>query len=120
MLVPIKKDSQRDDLARQLDICVLVACQINRKVEDRPDRKSRMSDLRDSGAIEQDADQIWLIHRLEYYGLVLDETGNDVRGRAEIIVSKNRNGRTGAAWLPFASKYAGFENLAVGTDTGTP
>lgn len=107
-------------LARRLDISVLVACQINRKVEDRPDRKPRMSDLRDSGAIEQDADQIWLIHRPEYYGIVFDGNGRDVRGKAEIIVSKNRNGRTGAAWLTFVSKYAGFENLAVGTETGMP
>ncbi len=99
-------------LARRLDIPVLVACQINRKVEDRPDRKPRMSDLRDSGAIEQDADQIWLIHRPECYGIINDKEGNDLKGRAEIIVSKNRNGRTGAAWLAFISKYAGFENLA--------
>ncbi len=106
--------------ARQLNIPVLVACQINRQAEDRSNHRPRMADLRDSGALEQDADQVWLIHRPEYYGTLEDKKENDFRGKAEIIVAKNRNGQTGATWLAFVSKYAGFENLAAGMEIGAP
>lgn len=99
-------------LSRRLDTPVLVACQITRKPENRKNHVPRLSDLRDSGALEQDADQVWFIYRPEYHGTFEDKDGLDLRGKAQVIIAKNRNGRIGAAWLAFISKYAGFENLS--------
>ena len=70
-----------------------------------------MSDLRESGAIEQDADMVCFIHRPEYYHLYNDDkTGKDLRGLAQIIVAKHRNGATDSIWLRFRGKYAKFQN----------
>ena len=70
-----------------------------------------LSDLRESGAIEQDADMVCFIHRPEYYHLYSDEkTGKDLRGLAQIIVAKHRNGATDSIWLRFRGKYAKFQN----------
>ena len=70
-----------------------------------------MSDLRESGAIEQDADLVCFIHRPEYYHLYNDDkTGKDLRGLAQIIVAKHRNGATDSIWLRFRGKYAKFQN----------
>ncbi len=93
-------------LARSLKIPVIALSQLNRAVENREDRRPRMADLRESGAIEQDADIVLLLHRPEYYD------PNDQPGIAEVIVAKNRNGPTGTEKLTFLKNITKFENLA--------
>jgi replicative DNA helicase len=103
----IAKISRRlKTLARELKVPVIALSQLNRAVENREDRRPRMADLRESGAIEQDADLVLLLHRPEYY----DAT--DQPGIAELIVAKNRNGATGSVKLTFLKSYTRFENLA--------
>lgn len=99
-------------LAGQLDIPVIVLAQLNRQNEKRPDKRPNLSDLRESGAIEQDADCVILIHRPEYYNL------NDHPGEAELIVGKNRNGRTGIVSVQFESSTITFRNLAPEWQSG--
>ena len=74
------------------------------------DLKPRLSDLRDSGAIEQDADIVCFVHRPEYYGVMEDENGDSTMGLGQIIVAKHRNGATGDVNLKFESRFALFEN----------
>lgn len=102
-----KISRQLKALARELPVPVIALSQLNRAVESREDRRPRMADLRESGAIEQDADMVLLIHRPEYY----DQ--NDQPGIAEVIVAKNRNGRTGTVKLTFLNKLTRFDNLAT-------
>ncbi len=71
----------------------------------------QLSDLRESGAIEQDADMVLFIHRPEYYRIYRDENGNDLRGKAMIIIAKHRNGAVGDVLLTFKGKYTRFENM---------
>ncbi|MEK6621857.1 MAG: replicative DNA helicase [Planctomycetota bacterium] len=97
-------------LARELSIPVIVVSQLNRSVESREGHKPRMSDLRESGSIEQDADVIMLLHREDYY----DPEKKD--GTAELIIAKQRNGPIGVVKMAFLSQFMRFENLAsVGT-----
>ncbi len=104
----IAKISRRlKTLSRELEIPVIALSQLNRAVETREDRRPRMADLRESGAIEQDADLVLLLHRPEYYD------PNDQPGIAELIVAKNRNGRTDSVKLTFLKNYMKFENLAT-------
>lgn len=97
-------------LARELEIPVVAISQLSRAVDTREDHRPRMSDLRESGAIEQDADVIIFLFREEYY----DKTP-DNEGTCEIIVAKQRNGPTGSVKLAFLSRYLRFENLAYET-----
>ncbi|MCX6149331.1 MAG: replicative DNA helicase [Ignavibacteriales bacterium] len=98
-------------LAKELNIPVLALAQLNRAVEARTDKRPQLSDLRESGSIEQDADVVMFIHRPEYYGIKQDADGNSTENIAEIIVGKQRNGPTGDAHLTFLRDYARFENL---------
>lgn len=93
-------------LARELHVPVILLSQLNRGVENREDHRPRMSDLRESGAIEQDADIVILLHRPDYYD------PNDLPGIAEFIVAKNRNGATGHVKTTFLKDIGRFENLA--------
>jgi replicative DNA helicase len=103
----IAKISRRlKTLARELHVPVIALSQLNRAVENREDRRPRMADLRESGAIEQDADMVLLLHRPEYYD------ANDQPNVAEVIVAKNRNGRTDTAKLRFEKKLMVFQTLA--------
>ena len=91
-------------LARELEIPIMVLSQLNREVESRPGRRPQLSDLRESGAIEQDADVVMLLMREEFY----DPDVNP--GRARVIIAKQRNGPTGEFDLAFRSEYARFES----------
>jgi replicative DNA helicase len=104
----IAKISRRlKQLARELNIPVIALSQLNRGVENREDRRPRMADLRESGAIEQDADLVLLLHRPEYYD------GNDQPGVAELIIAKNRAGATDTVKFTFLKTLTRFENHAA-------
>ncbi len=99
-------------IAKELNIPVLALSQLSRAVETRGgDRKPQLSDLRESGSIEQDADMVMFIHRPEYYGLTEDEEGNSTLGVANILISKHRNGAVGEVRLRFTKELAKFGNL---------
>lgn len=97
-------------IARELDIPVVALAQLNRGVESREGHKPRMSDLRESGSIEQDADVVLLLHRESYY----NRDDPSLQGKAEVIVAKQRNGPTGEVPLQFTPELARFANLHEG------
>ena len=100
-------------LAKELNIPVLALSQLSRAVEQRdgPEgKRSQLSDLRESGAIEQDADMVLFVHRPEYYHILQDEKGNDLHGMAQIIIAKHRKGATGDVLLNFRGEYTRFSN----------
>ena len=94
-------------LARDLEVPIIVVSQLNRSPDSRNDKRPMLSDLRESGAIEQDADLVFMIYRDEYYN---PETSED-KGVAEVIVAKNRHGPTDRVRLTFRGSYAKFDNL---------
>ena len=94
-------------LAKELNVPIIAVSQLSRAVEQRIERRPRLSDLRESGAIEQDADLVVFIYREEYY-----KPKTEKKGIAEVIISKQRNGPTGQIDLAFIKEYAKFENLA--------
>lgn len=95
-------------LAKELNVPVLALSQLNRSVETRPNKKPLLSDLRESGAIEQDADMVVFIYRPEYYKLDQSPEGESLLGMAEISIAKHRNGALEDVKLKFISKYAKF------------
>ena len=99
-------------LAKELNVPVIAVSQLSRKVEDRGgDKRPMLADLRESGAIEQDADVVIFVYRPEFYGIEKFKDGAPSQGVAEIIVSKHRNGPTGNLRLTFIKDYARFENM---------
>lgn len=96
-------------LAKDLKIPVIALSQLSRAVETRGgDKRPQLSDLRESGAIEQDADIVSFLYRPEYYGITVDEGGLPTAGKAEFIISKHRGGSTEAVWIDFIAKYTKF------------
>jgi replicative DNA helicase len=98
-------------IAKELDVPILALSQLNRSVESREGKRPQLSDLRESGAIEQDADIVLFIHRPEYFGITEDESGNSLLGVAEIIIAKHRNGATGDVHLSFKKELAKFLDM---------
>jgi replicative DNA helicase len=98
-------------IAKEIDVPIVALSQLNRSVESREGKRPQLSDLRESGAIEQDADMVMFIHRPEYYGILNDQDGNSLKGIAEIIVAKHRNGAVGEFHLSFKAHLARFSDL---------
>jgi replicative DNA helicase len=99
-------------LARELNVPVVVLSQLNRAPEGREGHRPRMSDLRESGSIEQDADVVMLLHREDYYHRGDEEKDYKPDNTAELIIAKQRNGPTGTVSLRFMEKYTRFENAS--------
>lgn len=101
-------------LAKELNIPIIALSQLNRQVDSRGegmDKRPQLSDLRESGSIEQDADIVLFVHRPEYYKIYDDGHGTDFRGKAQIIIAKHRKGATKDVLLGFKGEYTRFENL---------
>ncbi len=102
-------------LAKELNVPIIVLSQLNRSVETRGgSKKPLLSDLRESGAIEQDADMVLFIYRPEYYKIYQDDEGNPTQGIGEIIIAKHRNGALDDIRLRFVAQYARFQDLDTG------
>lgn len=98
-------------LAKELNIPIIALSQLSRASENREGKRPQLSDLRESGAIEQDADIVCFIHRPEYYGILTGPDGESLQGLAELIIAKHRNGKTGSVWFKFKNDFARFQNL---------
>lgn len=98
-------------ISKTLDIPVVALSQLSRKVEDRSDKRPQMADLRESGSIEEDADVILFLYRPEYYGITKTPEGQSTEGLCDVIVAKNKDGKTGLQSLKFIPEYTRFENF---------
>lgn len=98
-------------LAKELNVPVLALSQLSRAVESRPNKTPMLSDLRESGSIEQDADMVVFIYRPEYYGIEEDTEGNSTDGYSEVIIAKHRNGETDDVPLKFSKITTGFSDF---------
>ena len=97
------------NLAKELDVPIITPSQLSRAVETRGgDKRPMLSDLRESGAIEQDADIVMFLYRPEYYGLFEDDNDFNVKGLTEVIIAKHRNGPLDTAYIKFINKYVKF------------
>lgn len=100
------------NLAKELNVPVIALSQLSRAVETRGgDKRPQLSDLRESGSIEQDADMVAFLYRPEYYGFTQDDAGNSVQGVGEVIIAKNRSGSLDTIQLRFIGKYTKFADL---------
>ena len=99
------------ELARELEIPIMALSQLSREVEKRVDKKPQLSDLRESGAIEQDADGVIMLHREDYY-----DPDTDKKGLTDICVRKNRNGPVGESELYFEKEIMKFSELKSKSD----
>lgn len=107
-------------LAKELNVPVLALSQLSRNVENREGlegKRPQLSDLRESGAIEQDADMVLFVHRPEYYRIYQDEKGNDLHGMAQIIIAKHRKGATGDVLLNFRGEFTRFQDPEKAADS---
>lgn len=107
-------------LAKELNVPVIALSQLSRAVETRGgDKRPQLSDLRESGSIEQDADVVMFIYRAERYGITVDEAGNSTEGLGELLIGKQRNGPIGDVKVAFVTQFARFENLTsyIASDT---
>ena len=108
-------------LAKELDIPIIALSQLNRALETRSGgKRPQLSDLRESGAIEQDADMVVFIHSPEKYGILQDDQGNSLKGLAEIIIAKHRNGPLADFYLKFIDEYVKFVEPDYGFNTEAP
>jgi replicative DNA helicase len=97
------------NLARELKVPVIAVSQLNRSLEQRENKRPRLGDLRESGAIEQDADIVMFIYRDDYYN-----PGSDQPGVAEVSIAKQRSGSTGVVMMNFAAEFTRFRNYTSG------
>jgi len=108
-------------IAKELNVPVLALSQLSRGVETRGgDKRPQLSDLRESGSIEQDADIVMFLYRPEYYKITVDEEGMPTQGMGEVIVAKHRNGSTGTAKLKFIGKFTKFADFDSPTAHDNP
>ena len=102
------------NIAKDFNVCVIASSQLSRSVESRGGAKHPiLSDLRESGAIEQDADKVFFIYRAEYYGFLMDADGNNTAGLAELILAKNRNGKLGSVKLMHDQHFTNFKDFVA-------
>ncbi|MEZ4774743.1 MAG: replicative DNA helicase [Bacteroidia bacterium] len=104
------------EMAKELNVVMIALSQLSRAVESRGgDKRPVLSDLRESGSIEQDADMVMFLYRPEYYGFETDDEGNSTLSMAELIIAKQRNGPTGTVKMQFIGKYGKFTDWNTGT-----
>lgn len=100
-------------IAKKYEVPVIALSQLSRKVEERADKRPVLSDLRNSGEIEQDADAVLFLYRPEYYRITQDEDGSDLRGVCEVMFAKHRNGRLGTVQLFYHAQFMAFKDLSL-------
>jgi len=108
-------------IAKELNVPVIALSQLSRAVETRGgDKKPQLSDLRESGSIEQDADMVIFLYRPEYYGITQDEAGLPLNGMGEVIIAKHRNGKTDTVPLKFIGKFTKFADMDIQSSFNQP